>query len=181
VLDSGTVIAVLALVSTIGSFWWIWVRRGHLEAYEPQTYACYMIGDSCRLRLPLAIYNTGARTLVVTDLRAVFVDQDVRVPVISFRHSIKPLTGDVADFAHPFAVAGRQTASRFVEFGRRDWAPDTATEYRVRVDVRTGDDGHWSGLVTVVLTTPQPDKAGVYIAHRRDPRDDAPPLPVVDE
>jgi hypothetical protein len=175
------VISVLALAFTVGSFWWIWVRRGRLEAYEPQTYACYMIGDSCRLRLPLTIYNTGARTLVATDLRAVFVDEDVTVPVISFRHSIRPLTDDMADFAHPFAIAGRQTVSKFVEFGRRDWAPDTETEYPVRIDVRTGDDGDWSELAAVVLTTPVADKAGVYIAHRRDPRDDAPPLPVFDD
>lgn len=171
------IVALLALAFTVGSFWWIWVRRGHLEAYEPQTYAGYLSASGFRLRLPLTVYNTGARTLVATDMRAVFVNEGVTVPVITFRHSIKPLTGDVADFAHPFAIPGRQTISKFVVVGRRDWAPDPASEYRVRVEVRTGDDGDWSELVTVNLTSPDPSTAGSYIASRRDPADDAPPLP----
>jgi hypothetical protein len=180
-MTASVAVALLALAFTIGSFWWIWVRRGHLEAYEPQTYAGYLMGDSFRLRLPLTVYNTGARTLVATDMRAVFVDHGVTVPVITFRHSIKPLSGDVADFAHPYPVAGRQSVSKFVEFGRKDWAPNPATEYRVRVEVRTGDDGAWSELVTVNLTSPDPATASSYIAYRRDPADDAPPLPAPGE
>jgi hypothetical protein len=56
-----------------------------------------------------------------------------------------------------------------------------ATKYRVRVDVRTGDDGDWTELVTVTLTSPEPSTAGSYIAYRRDPADDAPPLPPTGE
>ena len=181
VLAPGVLVSVLALVFTVGSFWWINVHRGRLESYEPQVYSGYILRNGFRLRLPLTIYNTGARALTVIDLRVVFVDAAVTVPVITFRHSIKPLSGDVADFAHPFPVPARQAVTRFVEFGRENWAPEKATKYRVRVEVRTGDDGKWSGLTNVDLWSPEPAKAGSYIAHRRDPADDAPPPSVWDE
>jgi len=100
-------VAALALLFTVASFWWIQVRRGRLVSYEPQTYSGYIMGGGFRLRLPLTIYNTGATTLVVIDLRLSFVEQDVTAPVITFRRSVKAMTGDVEDYAHPFAVPGR--------------------------------------------------------------------------
>jgi hypothetical protein len=172
-------VAALALLFTVASFWWIQVRRGRLVSYEPQTYSGYIMGGGFRLRLPLTIYNTGATTLVVIDLRLSFVEQDVTAPVITFRRSVKAMTGDVEDYAHPFAVPGRSAVTRFVEFGTKHWAPDPDTWYRLRVEARTGDDGEWSELLEFELSSPEKEKAGVYIAYRRDPADDAPPLPDV--
>jgi hypothetical protein len=178
----GVVVACFALLFTVTSFWWIHVRRGHLVSYEPQVFAGYVLQHQFRLRLPLTIYNTGARTLTVTDLRAVFQDEGVIVPVITFRHSLKPVSGDVADFAHPFPVGGRQAVSRFVEFGLKSgWAPAKGTKYRVRIDVRSGDSAEWAPLTNFALTTPTPETASSYIAHRRDPADDAPPSSVWNE
>jgi hypothetical protein len=172
-------VAALALVFTVASFWWIQVRRGRLVSYEPQTYSGYTMSGGFRFRLPLTIYNTGARALVVIDLRLSFVEQNVTVPVISFRRTIKATSGDVEDFAHPFAIPGRSAVSRFVEFGTNHWAPDPDTWYRLRVEVRTGDDGDWSELLEFKLSSPEKAKASAYIAYRRDPADDAPPLPDV--
>jgi hypothetical protein len=138
---AAVIVAVFALLFTVASFWWIQVRRGRLVSYEPQTYAGYVSGGGFRFRLPLTIYNTGARTLVVIDLRLSFVDQDETAPVITFRRSVKPRTDDVEDFAHPFAVPGRSAVTRFVEFGTKHWAPDPDTWYRLKVEARTGDDG----------------------------------------
>jgi hypothetical protein len=176
---AAVIVAALALLFTVASFWWIQVRRGRVVSYEPQTYSGYIMSGGFRVRLPLTIYNTGARTLVVVDLRLSFVDQDVTVPVITFRRTVKPTTGDLEDFAHPFAVPGRSAVSRFVEFGTKHWAPNPDTRYRLRVEARTGDDGEWSKLLEFELSSPEKEKAGVYIAYRRDPADDAPPLPDV--
>ena len=173
------IVAALALLFTVASFWWIQVRRGRLVSYEPQTFSGYIIGGGFRFRLPLTIYNTGARALVVIDLRLRFVEQGVTVPVISFRRTVNATTGDVEDFAHPFAVPGRSAVSRFVEFGTIHWAPDPDTWYRLRIEARTGDDGEWSELLEFELSTPEKEKATLYIAYRRDPADDAPPLPDV--
>jgi hypothetical protein len=174
-VTAAVVVAGLALLFTVASFWWIQMRRGRLEAYEPQTFSGFIQASRYRLRLPLTIYNTGARTLVVTDLRAVFAANNVGVPVITFRRSIKPIGDDVEDFAHPFPVAGRQAVSRFVEFGADEgWAPTTATTYRIAVEARVGGDRKWRKLVDVELTTPDGDLAKAYITHRRDPTDNVP-------
>ncbi|MGH2473846.1 MAG: hypothetical protein ACRDIL_01165 [Candidatus Limnocylindrales bacterium] len=176
---TAVIVAALALVFTVASFWWIQVRRGRLVSYEPQTYSGYVMSDGFRFRLPLTIYNTGATTLVVIDLRLRFVDQDATVPVITFRRSVKPGTNDVEDFAHPLAIPGRSAVTRFVEFGSKHWVPDPDTRYRLRVEARTGDDGKWSELVRFELSSPEQETAHAYIAYRRDPADDAPAMPNV--
>jgi hypothetical protein len=174
-VDAGVVISVLALAFTVFSFWWIQVRTGHLVAYEPQTYAGYLKQNGFRLRLPLTIYDTGAKALVATDLRVLFIREKVAVPVISFRSQLRPESTEHTDFAHPFAVPGRGSVSRFVEFGRKDWSPDPATVYETVIEVRTDGDATWRELCQVTLTSAPADTAGNYITYRRDPTDDAPP------
>jgi hypothetical protein len=66
-------VACLALAFTISSFWWLHARTGSLEAAAPRSYA---FEDKVRLRLPFAFFNTGAKALIVTDLRLVFDDPD---------------------------------------------------------------------------------------------------------
>jgi hypothetical protein len=168
------VVSVAALLFTVVSFWWLQARRGRLVSYVPLAYAGYFNPSAFRLRLPLTIYNNGARTLVLTNLRLVFLDDDMAIPVISFRKTLKPLTDDVADFAHPFAVSGRATESRFIEFGSDLWSPALDKTCRVRVDGRTGSDDVWSELVVMEFVLPPPSKADRYLAHRRDPADDTP-------
>lgn len=172
---TSVIVAALALLFTVASFWWIQVRRGRLVSYEPQTYSGYTTSGGFRFRVPLTIYNTGARTLVVTDLRLRFVDQDVAVPMITFRRTVRPGTDDVEDFAHPLTIPGRSAVSRFVEFGTNHWAPAPDTWYRLGVEAR--DDRGWSELVRFELSSPEKEKAHAYITYRRDPADDAPPLP----
>lgn len=174
-VPAAIVISILALAFTVASFWWMNVRSGHLTSFEPQTYSGYMKEQSFRLRLPLTIYNTGAKTLVVTDLRVVFLKEAVVVPVITFRSSLKPVSADVVDFAHPFSVPGRQAVTRFVEFGRQDWSPEYEMQYAIAVEARTGKAKEWVELVCVELTAPEPTTGVRYIAHRRDPADEAPP------
>jgi hypothetical protein len=60
------VISLLALLFTLSSFWWLNARRGAIQAATPQGYAFV---DGFRLRLPLALFNSGAVPLLITDLR----------------------------------------------------------------------------------------------------------------
>ena len=55
-------VAVLALLFTVASFWWLNARRGSLQVGQPGAYA---FANKPRLRLPTAFYNTGARALIV--------------------------------------------------------------------------------------------------------------------
>lgn len=56
-MDWALLVAVLALLFTVASFWWLYARRGSLEVGQPGAYA---FASKVRLRLPLAFYNTGA-------------------------------------------------------------------------------------------------------------------------
>jgi hypothetical protein len=104
----GVVLAGCALAFTIGSFWWLHARRGHLEVPAPRSYA-FATGARVRLRLPLAFYNTGAVSLLVCDLRIAFVD-DAEQPTlrwITTRSVLRPDPNDNFAYATPFAVAAR--------------------------------------------------------------------------
>jgi hypothetical protein len=163
-------VAAMALVFTVASFWWIQVRTGRLVSYHPRVYAGAFRPGTLRIRLPLTILNTGARTLVVTDLRLEFEDTGVQAPVISFRHSIRPGSEDTQDFAHPFAVAGRQAVSKFVEFGTDgSWLPEPETEYRFQVHALIGNTDRWKELLDMSLTTPDAASSSNYLAHPTHP------------
>src|SRR5919199_554356 len=73
------VVAVMALLFTVASFWWLYVRRGSLIVGRPGTYA--YAPRPVRLRLPLAFYNTGASALIVSDLQAVAIAEPARSPL----------------------------------------------------------------------------------------------------
>jgi hypothetical protein len=96
------VVSGLALAFAIASFWWLHARAGSLEAAAPRTYAFV---DRVRLRLPLAFFNTGAKALIVTDLR-LLVDDLEREPFawITTRSNLRPEAEDSSAFATPFAV-----------------------------------------------------------------------------
>jgi hypothetical protein len=65
-------IAVLALLFAVASFWWLNARRGRVVGAVPHAYGMAAAAQVFLLRLPLALYNTGARAIVVRDLRCWF-------------------------------------------------------------------------------------------------------------
>jgi hypothetical protein len=62
------------------SFWWLNARRGRLVAAPPGAFALAARPKGILLRLPLAIYNTGARALVVSNLRCRFPNLENAAP-----------------------------------------------------------------------------------------------------
>lgn len=112
-MDPAIAIALLALGFTIGSFWWLHARAGSLEAARPRTYA---FTSKVRLRLPLAFFNTGAKSLIVNDLRIVLDDEPERPPFewITTRDKLRPESDDGFAYATPFAVAGRSSTEVIV-------------------------------------------------------------------
>src|SRR5687768_11577706 len=133
----GVVLAGCALAFTIGSFWWLHARRGHLEVPTPRSYA-FATGARVRLRLPLAFYNTGAVSLLVCDLRIAFVDDAEQSPLrwITTRSVLRPDPSDNFAYATPFAVAGRNTREVICEFGEEPtrFFPEVNTRHRVRLE-----------------------------------------------
>jgi hypothetical protein len=164
-ITPGLVASLCALLFTIGSFWWIQVRRGRLRGYVPSTYSASFAPAKIVLILPLVIYNPAPAPLVVTGLRA-------RVDVTKARRRQHPKgtnrTGELAAlprtlhwhashtmvypnptlprvFASPFPVEGRKAVEKFIEF---QWdAPTTDLAngpYALRVDVRVEPRRWWS-------------------------------------
>ncbi len=82
----------LALGFTIASFWWLHARTGSLEAAAPRSYA---FADKVRVRLPFAFFNTGAKALIVTDLRLVIDNDPDTEPLgwITSRTKLRPGRG----------------------------------------------------------------------------------------
>lgn len=115
---AASVVAILALLFTVGSFWWIHARTGSIETTTPRAYAYGQGANGFRLRFPFAFFNSGARALIVADLRLV-VEQHSDQPTLRWvttRDRLRPEPDDGFLYATPFAVLGRSTREVVVEF-----------------------------------------------------------------
>jgi hypothetical protein len=142
-----------ALAFTISSFWWLHARTGSLEAAAPRSYA---FADKVRLRLPLVFFNTGAKALIVTDLRLLVDDPD-REPLgwITTRSKLRPERQDGFAFATPFAVPGRGTKEVIAEFGvDRGWSPEPSRRHRIHLQARVHPSEVWMDIVAFDWWTP---------------------------
>jgi hypothetical protein len=103
-------VALLALFFTVASFWWLNARRGSLQVGEPGAYA---FANKPRLRLPTAFYNTGARALIVTDLRLLLVEDAAQPPLAGSppRRSSVPRGRTSAISPHPLPFPDAAHAS----------------------------------------------------------------------
>lgn len=113
-------VSVAALIFTVASFWWLQARRGKLTMSGIPAFSGYVASD-CWLgvRLPILLYNTGARTRLVDELRLVFPSWDPgQAQWQTFHPTLKTKSGDedTDDFAGPYPIDGRRAAMRFVKF-----------------------------------------------------------------
>jgi hypothetical protein len=174
-LVSALVVAVCALLFTVGSFYWLNARQGSLKSFEPHTFAAAVGGKAVlRLRFPLVFYNSGAKPIVVQDLRLAFPDVPSSVLPLAWsssRTQLKPEAGDVQDFPSVFAVQGRTAQRHFIEFADpfSGFSVDR-TDYRVRVEAELGHKRGWTTIVEFTL------RAGVivhpanYVTYSNSPR-----------
>jgi hypothetical protein len=162
-------VSLLALVVSTWSFWWLYARRGSLEAAVPRSYAFV---EKPRLRLPLAFFNTGSKSLIISDLRLVIEDEPSRQPLgwITTRAKLRPESDDVLDFATPFAVEGRGTKEIVAEFGDDlGWALAPGGSHRIRLEARVHPSREWTKVVAFDWwAPPSADAVKHYIAHRNE-------------
>lgn len=140
-------ISVLALAFTVASFWWLHAPRGALTAARPHAYA---FADKVRLRLPLAFFNTGARALIVGDLRLVIGDDTGRDPLrwVTTRTQLRPEHDDGHALATPFSVQGRGTREVIVEFGDdRVWTPAPGSRHSFVLQAQVHPSEEWADVV----------------------------------
>lgn len=157
-ITPGLVASVCALFFTIGSFWWIQVRRGRLRSYSPQVYAAAFGPNKILIVLPLVIHNPAPAPLAVVGLRL-----RVDLPEARRRDVAEPTADSVAlpkimpwiacrshvysdsrTYNAPFAVDGRGMVEKFVEFQWDDPLTTLADgPYVVTVEIRSAPRRWW--------------------------------------
>lgn len=186
---SGSVfVSILALGFTVGSFYWIQVRRGRLRSYKPRTYAGFY-GQQMHLVLPLVLHNTGPAPIVATDFRLILDvgigpadrQQDgFRLPIMmpwsAIQASIHPgkELGPSGGRVHPspIPVEGRRAVEHFIEFAAGGKKLDLAAgPYSARIEVLLGHTDRWRELVTFPLHTQlaTDDTSARFITRTNDP------------
>jgi hypothetical protein len=156
-------IACLALLFTVGSFWWLNARQGRLKSFEPHTFAAAR-AHILRLRFPLVLYNSGPKPIVIQDLRLSFPDEpqwNIPLPWTSTRSRLRPESDDQLALPAVFSLLGRTAQQMFIEFGG-DFPEVTplGRDYQVQVEVKVGHRQKWQRLIAFPLrgahiTSPQ--------------------------
>lgn len=147
--------AAMALIFTVGSFWWIQVRRGRLRCYTSHVYSGSFAPGKLVIVLPLVFHNPAPAPLVVTDLRLRIdaaknrVSRDLADLPTNLRwiasHAAVYPKDETRVYAAPFAVDGRKALEKFIEFQRDD--PPTLFEdgpYEAIVEALVAPHRWWS-------------------------------------
>jgi hypothetical protein len=155
--------SVVGLAFTVLAFWWLNAREGTLHAPEPAAYAFAVIG---RLRLPLAIFNSGAKDLIVADLRLV-LDGERTLRWVTTRSLLRPEEHDGFAYATPFAVRGRGTRELIAEFEGAPWRPERE-RYTVALEAR--QDSEWRQIGSFDWWTPlfTEETKNSYVTYRNE-------------
>ncbi|MFF9640534.1 hypothetical protein [Kitasatospora aureofaciens] len=181
-LPAAAIVAGCALLFTIGSFWWLNARRGRLQSFEPHTFAGCATSSVTLLRIPLVLYNTGAKPIIVQDLQLRFPDEPAFIaslPWRTTRNQLKPAPDDGHAFPAVFAVKGRTAEQLFVEFGAPfpGFLPE-ARDYRVSIEAKLGHRQGWIGfrtdrveLLAFTLRVGHMVSPDAYITYSNSPRD----------
>ena len=141
-------ISVTALAFTLASFWWIQVRRGRLRVATGHVFSGAITSNKIVLYIPLVFHNPAPASLVVADIKLRLSggtgDENSpdrkalpkRMFWIAFHGSVYPESDKHRQYAMPFAVEGRRSVERVIEF---QWdTPETQLEdgpYTATVEV----------------------------------------------
>lgn len=172
-IQPALIVAACALLFTVASFWWINARQGRLRSYEPHSFASAVSGERVHIRLPLALHNTGAKPIVVQNLRLRFLDEPalaIGLPWQITRTQLRPIPEDYEDMPAVFAVSGRSVVQKYVEFV--ETVPGFALdqrEYAVTVEAKLGHRKNWVPLVKFQLRAQNIKNQALYLAHSNDP------------
>lgn len=158
IVTPALVVSVLALIFTVGSFWWMNWRKGKLHISPPTAFAT--VGTSKEtlvMEVPFVFFNDGAVPYVVNDLRLVFTDEQSVRP-LRFEHTVSKL-GFEKDkpysFVTQFPVRGREAVTvigRFMRFpGELVWEQ---RRYPVELQARLDGRDKWKPVCrfTIDLT-----------------------------
>jgi hypothetical protein len=170
-------IAAAALLFTIGSFWWINVRRGRLRLVgQPRSFALSTMGG-LHLTIPLALYNSGPTPVWALNLQLRFSGAGLpaEVPFVATRPGVNPRAGDDRPLATQVVLAGRESRVICCEFIAHPFSASLAagdvTALVRAFEARSWGKSQWRDLGSFPLriTADVVQKQGQYIAHDNYP------------
>lgn len=164
------IISISALLFTIASFWWINLRPGHVRMTAFHTFSGFIRPDRARLRIPVTLFNTGAKPLVIVDLRLRLGSAGISctAPTSSFRKSIKPSQDDQDDFPHPYVVNERSVVTKFVGFDPEPQVMASGEPASATLEVLIHGRGWRQAGKTQIRTDIMADPS-VYITYSNNP------------
>lgn len=169
-LDAPLVVSVSALAFTVGSFYWLQARTGRLKVYPVSTFSGSAADPSFLLRLPIMIYNSGAKPRVVSGLRLRFHgEESALLECHTFRVGVRPTSDDIEDFFYPYVVPGREVVTKFAHFrgeGFLRLLTDRPSSFVVQVQHE--GKSKWKALGEVVVHT-ETMYTGSYISYSNNP------------
>jgi hypothetical protein len=116
---AATTVAVSALIFTVGSFWWMNARRGHLKIVgNPRSFAISLGNGRLMLNVPLAFYNTGPTPVWAINLWLRFDKPGWpdKLPFMATRPGVLPTSGDHRPWATQVALDRRESSVICCEF-----------------------------------------------------------------
>lgn len=172
-LPAAAVVAACALIFTVASFWWLNARQGRLRSYPPHTFAAAATRQKTLIRIPLVLFNTGPKPIVILDMRldvARESQEDVTLPWSSTRDRIRPEPEDGLRLPAVFAVSGRAAEQAFIEFSTPfpNFTPQLR-EYRASLKCRVGHRKKWITVMEFPLHLENVSAPGSYIAYSNAP------------
>jgi hypothetical protein len=167
-------IAVMSLVYAVASFWWLNARKGSITPTKPRAYAFGGSGDLLRVRFPFAFFNTGARALIVGDMRLLIDGESGRPGLrwVTTRRRLRPGADDGFAYPTPFSIPGRGTREIIAEFqpgANLNWSPPHGVSHRLVLQARVHPKEEWVELAAFDWWPPPDASRGAYIAHRNEP------------
>lgn len=145
-------VASMALIFTVASFWWLNARSGRLIIFSVMTFSGYITTQKLTIQVPIVVHNTGAKPRVIRALRLQGADQSGKVFQLdaqTFQMKLEP-DNEGMDFAHAFAVSGRSVVTKYVRFATENvpqLVPGASTKLVLQGLVDERDT--WVGLKTL--------------------------------
>lgn len=172
---ASTLIAVLALLFTIASFWWLNARRGKLHLVGiPRSFAVSTASNKLHLNVPLSLYNSGPTPVWASNLKLRLATPGLPevVHFVATRPGVQPRSNDERPMATQMALGARESRVICCEFIERGSSGPRLSEGPMSVEVVATETRTWGrqrdrvlGAFDLRVTAETVAAQGNYIAH----------------
>lgn len=159
----GPLVSLCALLFTILAFWWNNWRLGKILVDTPRSFSIRQRSETLGLLLPLALSNSGARTIVVTALRLNMCTDDGSRLQLSHMRNYESARFEVstASLAMNFVVEGRGSVMLYAEFCGHSLVRDVSqSDFSITVEALSSSAPDWRQVGTFEIATDAVESLG---------------------